>query len=70
MKGRVGVPFSYPYTAKRGFLRVLVWNDSVWRGESSGLNKQELCERLGLGELELFALHKFPELKWEGILMS
>ncbi len=53
----------------RGFFRVLMLEDHVWKNGNPGGRSGRASQRLGVGELELFALEKMADLELEEILL-
>jgi hypothetical protein len=64
---RVGVPFSYPFTTFRGFFQVMVLEDLEIR--PPGGEPFVVSTRSGIGELELNALDRLEELKFEDVVL-
>jgi hypothetical protein len=68
-QSRIGTAKSYPYTTHRGFFRVIVLSQVVHTIAAGNDMAATIPQRLGVGELELFALDKLPDLQVKEILL-
>ena len=70
MQARVGMPKSYPYTSRRGFFRIIILSKDPDSPFAADTMVDDFPERLGTGELELFAIEKLPDLRTKEVFMK